>query len=71
MKIKVCGLKHPENINAVAALQPDYVGFILYGKSPRYMANLATDALQTIPASIQKTGVFVNESSENIDRLVT
>ncbi|MGF7077407.1 bifunctional phosphoribosylanthranilate isomerase/tryptophan synthase subunit beta [Mucilaginibacter sp. 3215] len=70
MKIKVCGLKHPENINAVVALQPDYAGFIFYGKSPRYMANLAADALPTIPASIQKTGVFVNESAENIDRLI-
>jgi phosphoribosylanthranilate isomerase len=70
MKIKVCGLKHPENIEAVAALQPDYMGFIFYGKSPRYMAGLPVDALRAIPASIQKTGVFVNESAENIEKLV-
>jgi phosphoribosylanthranilate isomerase len=70
MKIKVCGLKHPENIEAVTALQPDYAGFIFYGKSPRYMAGLPVDALRAIPTSIQKTGVFVNESAENIEKLI-
>jgi phosphoribosylanthranilate isomerase len=70
MKIKVCGLKYPENIKAVTALQPDYVGFIFYGKTPRYMGGLPADVVQTIPAAIQKTGVFVNESAENINRLI-
>ncbi|MFC0513667.1 bifunctional phosphoribosylanthranilate isomerase/tryptophan synthase subunit beta [Mucilaginibacter angelicae] len=70
MKIKVCGLKHPENIKAVIALQPDYVGFIFYDKTPRYVAGLSVDALQSIPPSIQKTGVFVNEGAENIERLI-
>lgn len=70
MKIKVCGLKHPENIEAVTALQPDYVGFIFYGKSPRYMAGLSTDVLHNLSSAIKKTGVFVNESAENIERLI-
>lgn len=70
MKIKVCGLKHPENIEAVAALQPDYAGFIFYDKTPRYAAGLPVNALQALPDSIQKTGVFVNESAENIDKLI-
>lgn len=70
MKIKVCGLKHPENIKAVTALQPDYVGFIFYDKTPRYVAGLSVDALQSILPSIQKTGVFVNESAGNIEKLI-
>lgn len=70
MKIKVCGLKYPENIEAVAALEPDYMGFIFYGKSPRYMADLNDGVLQDLPSAIKKTGVFVNESAENIERLV-
>jgi phosphoribosylanthranilate isomerase len=71
MKIKVCGLKYPENIEAVTALQPDYVGFIFYGKSPRYMAGLAADVLKSLPEGIKKTGVFVNESAEKIEHLIT
>ena len=28
MKIKVCGMKYEDNITQVAALQPDYLGFM-------------------------------------------
>ncbi len=58
MKIKVCGLKYRENMMEVAGLQPDYMGFIFYEKSKRYF----TGTMPEIPASIQKTGVFVNAS---------
>jgi phosphoribosylanthranilate isomerase len=70
MKIKVCGLKYNDNIKAVSALNPDYVGFIFYGASPRFADQLAVDALQEIPASIIKTGVFVNEHAEKINALI-
>ncbi|MEZ2339325.1 phosphoribosylanthranilate isomerase [Mucilaginibacter sp. RCC_168] len=70
MRIKVCGLKQPENIKAVAALKPDYMGFICYGPSPRFISALSADALATIPASIHKTGVFVNETAETINALI-
>ena len=70
MKIKVCGLKHPENIKAITGLKPDYVGFICYGRSPRYIDTLAADAVAEIPLSIHKTGVFVNETAETIEALI-
>ncbi|WCT14969.1 phosphoribosylanthranilate isomerase [Mucilaginibacter jinjuensis] len=70
MKIKVCGLKDPENIKAVAALKPDYMGFINYGLTPRFIGNLPVNVLQGLPQSIQKTGVFVNDSLENIGGLI-
>jgi phosphoribosylanthranilate isomerase len=64
MKIKVCGMRDSENIQAVAALKPDYLGFIFYEKSPRYVATVDKAVLATLPVSIQKVGVFVNESVE-------
>jgi phosphoribosylanthranilate isomerase len=70
MKIKVCGLKHPVNIKAVAALAPDYIGFIFYGKSPRFIDDLPVEALNSIPSSIIKTAVFVNETAEIINLLI-
>jgi phosphoribosylanthranilate isomerase len=70
MKIKVCGLRDPENIKAVAALEPDYMGFIFYGSSPRYVYELQIDALESIPHTINKTAVFVNESAEIINDLI-
>ena len=61
MKIKVCGLKYQENIFDIASLGPDYLGFIFYDKSPRYVDHeLNIDILNQLPKTICKVGVFVN-----------
>jgi phosphoribosylanthranilate isomerase len=70
MKIKVCGLKYPENVTDVAALEPDYVGFVFYGPSPRYAGELQTDTTASIDPSIKKTAVFVNETALKINELI-
>ncbi|WP_223270867.1 phosphoribosylanthranilate isomerase [Subsaximicrobium wynnwilliamsii] len=62
LKLKICGMKHPENILEVAALQPDYLGFIFYEKSSRFF----NDLIPKLPKSIKKVGVFVNASVEHI-----
>ena len=59
-------MKHPENIQSVAALQPDFMGFIFYPKSPRYAEPLDVESLQLLPKTIQKIGVFVNDDLEDI-----
>jgi len=67
MKIKVCGLKHPENIKDVLALKPDFIGFIFYPKSKRFVGE-DLDSVSTIelPAGTEKVGVFVNETTDQI-----
>ncbi|MCX6327805.1 MAG: phosphoribosylanthranilate isomerase [Bacteroidia bacterium] len=66
LKIKVCGLKDPYNIAEVAVLQPDYMGFILYPGSPRYVSlETAGKLVKYIPSSIQRVAVLVNEPFEN------
>jgi phosphoribosylanthranilate isomerase len=70
MKIKVCGLKYPENIKAVSDLNPDYMGFICYAASPRFINELSPEVLKAIPPNIQKTAVFVNEGAETINNLI-
>ncbi len=62
MKLKICGMKYSENIEEIAQLQPDYLGFIFYEKSERYF----DDILPKIDKSIQKVGVFVNATLEEI-----
>ncbi|HSY62008.1 MAG TPA: phosphoribosylanthranilate isomerase [Cytophaga sp.] len=70
MKLKVCGMKYPDNVSAVAALAPDYMGFIFYKPSKRYCGETLTpEFVNTLPASIIKTGVFVNESLEEVLRI--
>ena len=59
-------MKFPENIQAVAALKPDMMGFIFYPKSPRYAEPLDVEVLQALPKRIMKIGVFVNASLDEI-----
>ncbi|MCR8556355.1 phosphoribosylanthranilate isomerase [Mucilaginibacter sp. BJC16-A38] len=70
MKIKICGLRDPENIKAVAAMEPGYMGFIFYGPSPRFVGELQIEALESIPSTINKTAVFVNENAETINKII-
>ena len=49
-------MKYLENIQEVAALQPDYLGFIFYEKSKRNFDGIIPE----LPEAIKKTGVFVN-----------
>lgn len=60
--IKICGMKYPDNIVELGALLPDYMGFIFWEKSSRYFDG----QIPELPRSIKKTGVFVNETVENI-----
>ncbi len=64
--VKVCGMKYVENIQQVAALRPDYLGFIFYEKSKRNFEGIIPE----IPKGIKKTGVFVNEIPEIVVSLV-
>ena len=66
MKLKVCGMKYPENIKAVSALKPDFLGFIFYEKSARFFEGKAIE----ISPGIQKVGVFVNESPKKITQKI-
>ena len=44
MKVKVCGLREPENIRDVEALGVDMVGFIFWKDSPRYVSMISANA---------------------------
>jgi phosphoribosylanthranilate isomerase len=69
MKLKVCGLKHPNNIIAIQNLKVDFTGFIFYDKSSRNI-ELTEDVVKTIKKlRTQKVGVFVNENLNEIKRL--
>ncbi len=61
VKLKICGMKEPSNIAEVAALRPDYLGFIFYKGSKRYVEGLVPTYLSKLPDEIKPTGVFVNE----------
>ena len=65
MKIKVCGMKTPDNIRQVAKLPIQYMGFIFYEKSPRYVG-MSFPIDLTFPESLHRVGVFVNAPEDEI-----
>ena len=66
VRIKICGMKYPDNIQKISKLLPDYLGFIFYKKSARFFEG----TIPQLPASIKKVGVFVNETEENILEII-
>lgn len=65
-KIKVCGLTQLNQIQQLIILNINFLGFIFYPKSPRFVLNhLTLDQIAEIQHQ-QKVGVFVNENVENI-----
>ncbi len=67
LSLKVCGMQQPGNMIQVAEIEPDYMGFIFYDKSPRYFEG----ELPELPPEIKKTGVFVNASLAEIVKKVS
>lgn len=60
-------MKFPENIQEIANLQPDFLGFIFYENSVR---NYTENSIVPISESIKKVGVFVNERHEKIIKTI-
>jgi len=63
MKIKVCGMRETQNIQALSALGVDYMGLIFYEKSKRFVQE------GTANADLKKVGVFVNEEIDKVEIL--
>ena len=66
-KIKLCGLSRIEDIEAANRLRPDYIGFVLWEKSSRYVSRDKARVLkEALDPGIQAVGVFVDEEPEVI-----
>lgn len=65
MKLKVCGMRDPDNIrDLVEVVQADWMGLIFYPLSPRFVENTQAESIRVVP--VNKVGVFVNASLEEI-----
>ncbi len=66
MIVKVCGMRDAENISQLSRLNVDWIGFIFYEKSPRYVQAIdgVNGAVENY--SLKKVGVFVNAAYQQI-----
>jgi phosphoribosylanthranilate isomerase len=71
MQIKVCGMRDPLNLEQVCGLLPEFVGFIFYPRSKRFVGIHPDPALFRIPGpAIKKVGVFVDEELEQVRKTI-
>lgn len=70
-KIKICGIRRECDIAYVNELMPEYIGFVFFEKSKRYVTfDEALRLRKLLNEGITPVGVFVDEAPENIERLV-
>ncbi|YBU89584.1 MAG: phosphoribosylanthranilate isomerase [Candidatus Walczuchella monophlebidarum] len=62
-KIKVCGLKYPSNLMEIFIMKPDFLGFIFYPFSPRFIKK---DFPIPNFCEVKKIGVFVNSDEKDV-----
>ena len=70
IRVKICGLTTPEQVEAAAAAGAAYVGFVFFPKSPRAVtpAQAAELALVT-PVGVAKVALVVNASDAELDEI--
>ena len=68
-RIKICGLRRPDEAIAAAALGVDAVGLNFYEPSPRYVErDAACEIVAALPPFVTAVGLFVDASPEQIER---
>lgn len=70
-KIKLCGLSKKEDIASANIFKPDYIGFVFWKKSKRYVDPETAKKLKAnLNREIKAVGVFVDEEPDEIIKLV-
>ncbi len=64
MKLKLCGLRFPEDVTMINEYGPDYIGFVFAGTKRRITPEAAAELGGLLNSGIKKVGVFVNEPPE-------
>ena len=71
MRVKVCGIRRPEDARLAVDLGASAVGFVFWPKSPRAIEPAAVRTITAaLPAAIERVGVFVNQSPDEVRRIV-
>lgn len=69
-KVKICGLSRECDIEYANKLKPDYIGYVFWQKSRRYITGEQAAALtRRLDGAITPVGVFIDEEPELVSRL--
>lgn len=71
-KIKICGLRRECDIEYANRLMPDYIGYVFWQKSRRYVTDeQAAELTAKLDMDITPVGVFVDEEPKRVAQLVS
>jgi phosphoribosylanthranilate isomerase len=70
MRIKVCGMTQPDQLDQLAEANVNFAGFIFYPKSPRFALRQMTTSQIKKENRLNKVGVFVNTGVEEVLQMV-
>ena len=70
VKVKLCGLKRPCDIEWANEERPDFIGLVFAGQKRRVSDELAGELRRLLRKDIPAVGVFVNDTVEHIASLV-
>lgn len=66
-KVKICGISHEVEIGIMNKLMPDYIGFIFWPRSKKFIAPEHAGLLRSkLRKGIKTVGVFMNESLKTV-----
>ena len=70
LRLKVCGLTTAEDAAVAAGIGADYLGFVLYPKSPRFLPPARFAELRPSLPSLPKVAVMVSPSAEELEAVL-
>lgn len=71
LQVKICGMREKGNIDKIAALKPDFMGFIFHPESPRYVGeDFNARWISMFHPEVRTVGVFVNQEVTELKSLV-
>lgn len=70
VKVKICGIRTVDALEAAVEAGADYVGFNFFPRSPRYIdPHAAQDLVDRLPDSVTPVGVFVGLRADEVETI--
>ena len=71
MRVKICGLRRPADVEAVARAGAAYAGFVFFAKSPRHLSiDEARPLLLAVPVGLAKVALTVDADDATLDAIL-